>query len=103
MRRVVTGEQWSEKLGKRMVRFTPPSPVDKVSTSKIIDTEEEIQFKRPSKRMLKEKLQAKDHLHRYSISDIQLMSYLLDVLDVVQSNISKGRSQFQVHRVCPYR
>ena len=34
MRRAVTGEQWSEKLGsKRMVKSTPPSPIEKVSTS----------------------------------------------------------------------
>ena len=66
-RRVVTGEQWSEMLSsKRMVRSTPPSPVEKVSTSEIIDTEEEVQFKRPSKRTTKEKLQAKDDSHRYS-------------------------------------
>ena len=46
-RRVVMGEQWSEKLGsERMVRSTPPSPVEKVSTSEIVDTEEEVQFKR---------------------------------------------------------
>ena len=50
-RRVVTGEQWSEKLGsKRMVQSTPLSPVEKVSTSEIVDTEEEVQFKRPIKR-----------------------------------------------------
>ena len=46
MRRAVTGEQWSEKLGSK----TPPSPVEKISTSEIVDTEEEIQFKRPVKR-----------------------------------------------------
>ena len=89
-RRVVTGEQWSEKLGKRMVKSTPPSPVEKISTSEIIDTEEEVQFKRPSKRMTKEKLQAKDDLHRYSTSDIQLMSYLLDVPDVVTIQYQQG-------------
>ena len=34
MRRVVMGEQWSEKL--RMVKSTPPSPVEKVSSSDTI-------------------------------------------------------------------
>ena len=83
-RRVVMGEQWSEKLGsKRMVRSTPPSPVEKVSTSEIVDTEEEVQFKRPIKRIPKEKLQAKDDSGSYSTSDIQLIRYLLDVPDVV--------------------
>ena len=84
MRRAVMGEQWSEKLGsKRMSKSTPPSPVEKISTSEIVDTEEEIQFKRPVKRTLKEKLQAKDDSRRYSTSDIQLISCLLDVPDVV--------------------
>ena len=60
-RRAVTGEQGSEKLGsKRMTKSTPPSPVEKVSTSEIVDTEQEVQFKGPIKRTLKEKLQAKD-------------------------------------------
>ena len=59
-RRTVMGEQWSEKLGsKQMSIFTPPSPVEKISTSEIVDTEDEVQFKRPVKRTLKEKLQAK--------------------------------------------
>ena len=32
MRRAVTGEQWSEKLGnKRMSKSTPSSPVEKIS------------------------------------------------------------------------
>ena len=45
-KRVVTGEQWSEKLNsKRMVQSTPSSPVEKVSTSEIMDTEEETQPK----------------------------------------------------------
>ena len=43
-----------------MSKSTPPSPVEKISTSEIVDTEEEVQFKRPIKRTLKEKLQAKD-------------------------------------------
>ena len=61
MRRAVMGEKRSEKVGsKRMVKSTPPSPVEKVSTSEIVDTEEEIQFKRSIKRTSKEKLQAKD-------------------------------------------
>ena len=56
-RRAVTGEQWSEKLGsKRMSKSTPPSPVEKISTSEIVDTEEEIQFKRPVKRTSKDKI-----------------------------------------------
>ena len=62
-----------------MSKSTPPSPVEKISTSEIVDTEEEVQFKRT----LKEKLQAKDDSRRYSTSDIQLISCLLDVLDVV--------------------
>ena len=91
MRRAVTGEQWSEKLGsKRMSKSTPPSPVEKISTSEIVDTEEEIQFKRPVKRTLKEKLQAKDYSRRYSTSDIQLISCLLDVLDVVSIQYQEG-------------
>ena len=36
MRRAVMGKQWSEKLGsKRMSKSTPPSPVEKISTSEI--------------------------------------------------------------------
>ena len=90
-RRAVMGEQWSEKLGsKRMAKSTPPSPVERVSTSEIVDTEEEIQFKRPIKRTLKEKLQAKDDSQRYSTSDIQLISYLLDVPDVVSIQYQEG-------------
>ena len=39
-RRVVMGEQWSEKLNsKRTIRSTPPSPVEKASTSEIMDTD----------------------------------------------------------------
>ena len=69
MRRAVIGEQWSEKLGsKRMAKSTPPSPVEKVSTSEIVDTEEEIQFKRPIRRTSKEnyrpKMILKDIQHR---------------------------------------
>ena len=91
MRRTVMGEQWSEKLGsKRMSKSTPPSPVEKISTSEIVDTEEEIQFKRPVKRTLKEKLQAKDDSQRYSTSDIQLISCLLDVPDVVSIQYQEG-------------
>ena len=90
-RRAVTGEQWSEKLGsKRMTKSTPPSPVEKVSTSEIVDIEEEVQFKRSIKRTLKEKLQAKDDSRRYSTSDIQLISYLLDVPDVVTIQYQEG-------------
>ena len=90
-RRAVMGEQWSEKLGsKRMAKSTPPSPVEKVSTSEIVDTEEEVQFKRPIKRTSKEKLQAKDDSQRYSMSDIQLISYLLDVPDVVLIQYQEG-------------
>ena len=69
-RRVVTGEQWSEKIyNKRMAKFTPPSPVEKVSTSTVMDTEEEVQFKKPPKKTLKEKLQARDDSQRYSTLD----------------------------------
>ena len=90
-RRAVMGEQWSEKLGsKRMAKSTPPSPVEKVSSSEIVDTEKEVQFKRPIKRTLKEKLQAKDDSRRYSTSDIQLISYLLDVPDVVSIQYQEG-------------
>ena len=47
-RRVVTGEQWSEKLSsKRTVRSTPLPPIEKVSTSELMDTEEETQRKGP--------------------------------------------------------
>ena len=103
-RRVVTGEQWSEKLGsKRMVRSTPPSPVEKVSTSEIIDTEEEVQFKRPSKRIPKQKTQAKDDSQRYSMSDIQLISYLLMSQNWSRFNIKKGINQIQAHGMCPCR
>ena len=60
-RRVITGEQWSERIyNKRQVKSTPPSPVEKVSTSEVIDTEEEVQFKKPLRRSLKEQLQNKD-------------------------------------------
>ena len=83
-RRVIMGEQWSERIyNKRQVKSTPPSPVEKVSTSAVIDTEEEVQFKKPPRRSLKEQLQNKDDLLRYSTSDIQIMSYLLDVPDAV--------------------
>ena len=90
-RRAIMGEQWSEKLGsKRVYRSTPPSPVEKISTSEIVDTEEEVQFKRPIKRTLKEKLQAKDDSRRYSTLDIQLISCLLDVPDVVSIQYQEG-------------
>ena len=90
-RRVITGEQWSERIyNKRQVKSTPPSPVEKVSTSEVIDTEEEVQFKKPLRRSLKEQLQNKDDLHRYSTSDIQIMSYLLDVPDAVTIQYQQG-------------
>ena len=90
-RRVVTGEQWSEKIhSKRQVKSTPPSPVEKVSTSEVIDTKEEVQFKKSPKKSLKEKLQDKDDLHRYSTSDIQIMSYLLDMPDTVTIQYQEG-------------
>ena len=58
-RRVVMGEQWSEKLGsKRMAKSTPPSPAEKVSTSEIVNTEEEVQFRRPIKRTPEEEITA---------------------------------------------
>ena len=91
MRRAMMGEQWSKKLGsKQMSQSTPPSPVEKISTSEIVDTEEEVQFKRPIKRTLKEKLQAKDDSQRYSTLDIQLISCLLDVPDVVSIQYQEG-------------
>ena len=47
-RRVVKGEQWSEKMySKRQVKSTLPSPVEEVSTSEVMDTEEEVQLKKP--------------------------------------------------------
>ena len=67
-----------------------PSPVEKISTSEIVDTEEEVQFKRPVKRTLKEKLQAKDDSRRYSTLDIQLISCLLDIPDVVSIQYQEG-------------
>ena len=72
------------------VKSTPPAPVQKVSTSEVIDTEEEIQFKKPPRRSLKEQLQDKDDLHRYSTSGIQIMSYLLDVPDAVTIQYQEG-------------
>ena len=90
-RRVIMGEQWSERIHiKRQVKSTPPSPVEKVSTSEVIDTEEEVQFKKPPRRSLKEQLQDKDDLCRYSTSDIQIMSYLLDVPDAVTIQYQEG-------------
>ena len=73
-----------------MYKSTPSSPVEKISTSEIVGTEEEIQFKRPVKRTLKEKLQAKDDSQRYLTSDIQLISCLLDVPDVVSIQYQEG-------------
>ena len=70
-RRVVTGEQWSEKLGsKRMAKSTPPSPVEKVSTSEIVDTEEEAQFKRPIERTPK-----RNYRPKMILEDIQRRIY----------------------------
>ena len=90
-RRVIMGEQWSKRIyNKRQVKSTPPSPVEKVSTSEVIDTEEEVQFKKPPRKSLKEQLQNKDDLHRYSTSDIQIMNYLLDVLDAVTIQYQEG-------------
>ena len=40
--------------------------------------------------MSKEKIQAKDDFQRYSMSDIQLISCLLDVLDVVSIQYQEG-------------
>ena len=60
-RRVITGEPWSERIyNKRQVKCTPPSPVEKVSTSEVIDAEKEIQFKKSPRRSLKEQLQDKE-------------------------------------------
>ena len=103
-RRVITGEQWSKRLyNKRQVKSTPPFPVEKVSTSEVIDTEEEVQFKKPTRRSLKEQLQDKDDLHRYSTSDNQIMSYLLDVPDAVTIQYQEGENQSQVYRMYHYR
>ena len=47
------GEQWSERIyNKRQVKSTQPSPVEKVSTSEVIDTEEEVQFKKPPQEII---------------------------------------------------
>ena len=56
MRRVITGEQWSEKIyNKRKVKPSPSCPIEKASTLENIDeTEEEIQFKKPLKSQLEE-------------------------------------------------
>ena len=90
-RRVIMGEQWSKRIyNKRQVKSTPPSPVEKASTSEVIDTEEEVQFKSSPKKSLEEKLQDKDDLHRYSTSDIQIMSYLLDVPDALTIQYQEG-------------
>ena len=72
------------------VKSTPRSPVEKVSTSEVTDTEEEVQFKKPPRRSLKEQLQNKDDLHRYPTSDIQIMGYLLDVPDAVTIQYQEG-------------
>ena len=56
----------------------------------IVDTEEEVQLKRPIKRTSKEKIQAKDDFQRYSTSDIQFISCLLDVPDVVSIQYQEG-------------
>ena len=89
--RVIMGEQWSKRIcNKRQVKSTPPSPVEKVSTSEVIDTEEEIQFKKTPRRSLKEQLQNKDDLRRYSTSDIQIMNYLLDVPHAVTIQYQEG-------------
>ena len=43
-----TGEQWSKRIcNKRQVKSTPPSPVQKLFTSDVIDIEEEVQLKKP--------------------------------------------------------
>ena len=55
-----------------------------------MDTDEEVQFKKPPKKSLKEKLQDKDDLHRYSTSDIQIMSYLLDMPDAFTIQYQEG-------------
>ena len=39
---------------------------------------------------MKEQLQNKDDLHRYSIADIQIMSYLLDIPDAVTIQYQEG-------------
>ena len=89
--RVIMGEQWSKRIyNKRQVKSIPPSPKEKVSTSEVKETEEEVQFKKPSRRSLKEKLQDKDNLHRYSTSDIQIMSYLLDMPDAITIQYQEG-------------
>ena len=101
-RRVIIGEQWSErKHNERQVKSNPPSPEEKVSTSEVIDTEEEVQFKKaPPRRSLKEQLQSKDDLHRYSTSDIQIMSYLLDVPDAVTIQYQEGEESVSGIQKC---
>ena len=90
--RVVTGEQWSERIyNKRKVRSSPSSPIEKVSTSEKIDeTEEEIQYKKLPKKSAKGKLHDEDDTRRYSTSDIQIVSHLLDVPDVVTIQYQEG-------------
>ena len=103
-RRVIMGEQWSKRIyNKRQVKSTPPSPVEKVSTSEVIDTEEEVQFKKSPRRSLKEQLQNKDDLCRHSTLDIQVMSYLLDVPDAVTIQYQEGKNQFQEYRMYHYK
>ena len=103
-RRVVMGEQWNEKIcSKRQVKSTSPSPVEKVSISEVMDTEEQVQFKKPHKKSLKEKLQDKDDLCRYSVSDIQIMSYLLDVPDAATIQYQEGEESVPGTQSVPYR
>ena len=93
-RRIIMGEQWNERIyNKRQVK----------STSEVIDTEEEVQLKKPLRRSLKEQLQDKDDLHRYSTSDIQIMSYLLDYQMQLPFNIKRGKNQFWEYRMYHYK
>ena len=71
--------------------MSPSCPIEKVSTSEKIDeTEKEIQFKKPPKKSAKGKLYDEDDTRRYSTSDTQIVSYLLDVPDAVTIQYQEG-------------
>ena len=77
---------------KRKVRSSPSSSFEKVSTSELIDeTEEEIQIKKPPKKTTGEKFHDEDDSRKYSMSDIQIVSHLLDVPDSVTIQYQEAR------------
>ena len=79
-----------KKCHKRKVRSSPSSPIEKVSTSEKIDETEEIQFKKPPKKSTRGKLHDEDGTRRYSTSDIQIVSHLLDIPDAVTIQYQEG-------------